>query len=126
MGQHVKWVNEWIEQLNGKLNLNILQEKLNRTKLKLMITIQYNIISLQSCLKNNVSVSKTTRELLLEWNKKNPVDLSSDLKMPQFTMGSVITDNCEESSLIGNIFLTSIYALGFNLDTKINLCCKRI
>jgi hypothetical protein len=43
---------------------------------------------------------------LLEWNKKNPVDLSSDLKMPQFTMGSVITDNCEESSLIGKGLFT--------------------
>jgi len=52
-------------------------------------------------------VSKTTRELLLEWNKKNPVDLSSDLKMPQFTMGAVITDNCEESSLIGKFSFSS-------------------
>lgn len=48
------------------------------------------------------SVSKTTRELILEWNQRSPVDLSSDLKMPQFTVESVVTDKCEESSLIGN------------------------
>ena len=47
------------------------------------------------------TVSKTTRELLLEWNQRSPVDLSSDLKMPQFTVESVVTDKCEESSLIG-------------------------
>ena len=46
-------------------------------------------------------VSKTTRELLLEWNKRSPVDLSSDLKLPQFTVERVVTDKCEESSLIG-------------------------
>lgn len=37
----------------------------------------------------------------MEWNKR-AVDLSSDLKMPQFTVESVVTDKCEESSLIGN------------------------
>ncbi len=48
------------------------------------------------------TVSKTTRELLLEWNKENPVDLSADLKMPQFTVERVATEHCEEStSLIG-------------------------
>ena len=47
------------------------------------------------------SVSKTTRELLLEWNHLEPVDLSSDLKMPQFKVEEVETDICEESSLIG-------------------------
>ncbi len=52
------------------------------------------------------TVSKTTRELLLEWNKENPVDLSSDLKMPQFTVKKVVTGHCEESSLIG------MYAFG--------------
>ena len=47
------------------------------------------------------AVSKTTRELLLEWNIRSPVDLSSDLKLPQFTVSDVVTDKCEESSLIG-------------------------
>ena len=46
-------------------------------------------------------VSKTTRELLLDWNKERPVDLSSDLKLPQFTVERVVTDHCEELSLIG-------------------------
>ena len=60
-----------------------------------------NLVTLVKVFPFPFPVSKTTRELLLEWNKKNPVDLSSDLKMPQFTMGAIITDNCEESSLIG-------------------------
>ena len=29
------------------------------------------------------------------------MDLSSDLKMPQFVVQDVVTDHCEESSLIG-------------------------
>ena len=53
-------------------------------------------------------VSKTTRELLLEWNKRSPVDLSSDLKLPQFTVERVVTDKCEESSLIGTDMLLRI------------------
>ena len=47
------------------------------------------------------SVSKTTRELLLEWNHLEPVNLSSDMKMPQFKVEEVETDICEESSMIG-------------------------
>ena len=46
-------------------------------------------------------VSKTMRELLLEWNHLEPVNLSSDLKMPQFKVEEVETDICEESSMIG-------------------------
>ena len=53
------------------------------------------------CAYISFSVSKTTRELLLEWNHLEPVDLSSDLKMPQFKVEEVETDICEESSLIG-------------------------
>ena len=37
----------------------------------------------------------------MEWNHLEPVDLSSDLKMPQFKVEEVETDICEESSLIG-------------------------
>ncbi|CAB4055733.1 unnamed protein product [Lepeophtheirus salmonis] len=55
----------------------------------------------QICTMEIASFSKTTRELLLIWNSDIPVDLSSDLRMPQFTVEQVETDNCEESSLIG-------------------------
>ena len=48
-----------------------------------------------------IAVSKTTRELLLEWNA-SPVTLSSDLKLPQFEVEDVETTKCEETtSLIG-------------------------
>lgn len=47
------------------------------------------------------AVSKTTRELLLEWNKDSQVELSSDLKLPQFSVKEVVPGHCEEMSLIG-------------------------
>ncbi len=49
-------------------------------------------------------VSKTTRELLLEWNKGNAVELSSDLRLPQFSVDKVVTGHCEnETSIIGKL-----------------------
>ena len=51
---------------------------------------------------NWFSVSKTTRELLLKWNTHSKsVELSADLKLPQFTVERVETGHCEEGSLIG-------------------------
>ena len=48
------------------------------------------------------AVSKTTRELLLKWNTHSKsVELSADLKLPQFTVERVETGHCEEGSLIG-------------------------
>ena len=37
----------------------------------------------------------------MEWNERSPVEFSSDVKLPQFTVERVVTDKCEESSLIG-------------------------
>merc|ERR1711963_99144 len=75
-----------------------------RLKMKFSCMMELNKypLDVQVCTMEVASFSKTTRELLLEWNKRSPVDLSSDLKMPQFTVESVVTDKCEESSLIGN------------------------
>ncbi len=61
------------------------------------------------CRSSLVPVSKTTRELLLEWKNEESVYLSSDLKMPQFTVERVVTDHCEESSLIGRIEMGNTY-----------------
>jgi len=71
-------------------------------KFSCMMELNKYPLDVQVCTMEVASFSKTTRELLLEWNQRSPVDLSSDLKMPQFTVESVVTDKCEESSLIGN------------------------
>lgn len=75
-----------------------------RLKMKFSCMMELNKypLDVQVCTMEVASFSKTTRELLLEWNKQSPVDLSSDLKMPQFTVERVVIDHCEESSLIGN------------------------
>ena len=55
-------------------------------------------------LPSTLPVSKTTRELLLEWSKDtpDPVDLSVDLRLPQFRVDKVVTEHCEdETNLIG-------------------------
>ena len=46
------------------------------------------------------SVSKTTRELLLKWGN-DPVQLSSEVKMPQFLVEEVIAESCDETSVMG-------------------------
>lgn len=75
-----------------------------RLKMKFSCMMELNKypLDVQVCTMEVASFSKTTRELLLEWNHLEPVDLSSDLKMPQFKVEEVETDICEESSLIGN------------------------
>ena len=71
------------------------------------------------CAYISFSVSKTTRELLLEWNHLEPVDLSSDLKMPQFKVEEVETDICEESSLIGKFVCIIMETTNKKLDVII-------
>ena len=50
-----------------------------------------------------LSVSKTTKELLLEWNESHetPVIVAEDLKMPQFEMQKVTTNKCHETNHMG-------------------------
>ena len=49
-------------------------------------------------------VSKTTKELVLRWQEHKPVDISSEVKMPQFEIFMVIPDKCQETFHIGKIF----------------------
>ena len=46
------------------------------------------------------SVSKTMRELRLEWSTE-PVQLSPEVKMPQFLVESVLAETCDESAVLG-------------------------
>ena len=49
-----------------------------------------------------VTVSKTLRELVLEWSEE-PVTLSQEVKMPQFTVKSVVAGHCQEWSVMGEL-----------------------
>ena len=47
------------------------------------------------------SVSKTTKELILKWKEDKPVDISHEVKMPQFEIFKVNPAKCEETFHIG-------------------------
>jgi hypothetical protein len=48
-------------------------------------------------------VSKTTKELLLEWDESHekPVFVAEDLRMPQFEMMKITTNRCHETNHMG-------------------------
>ncbi len=46
-------------------------------------------------------VSKTTKELVLRWKEENPVDISNEVKMPQFEIFKVVPAKCQETFHIG-------------------------
>ena len=50
-----------------------------------------------------LSVSKTTKELLLTWELKDdkPVIVADDLRMPQFEMQKIENDKCHETNHMG-------------------------
>mgnify|MGYP002051845334 CR=1 FL=1 len=49
------------------------------------------------------SVSKTTKELILKWKEDKPVDISHEVKMPQFEIFKVNPAKCEETFHIGKM-----------------------
>ena len=51
------------------------------------------------------SVSKTTKELILKWKEDKPVDISHEVKMPQFEIFKVNPAKCEETFHIGMCFM---------------------
>ena len=67
------------------------------------------------------SVSKTTRELLLKWGN-DPVQLSTEVKMPQFLVEEVIAESCDETSVMGES-LQSCYTFDINNGIKVDLWC---
>ena len=46
-------------------------------------------------------VSKTTKELILQWKEHKGVDISSEVKMPQFEISRVSPSKCQENFHIG-------------------------
>ena len=49
-----------------------------------------------------LTVSKTTKELNLRWKEFAPVDISKEVKMPQFEISKIIPARCQETFHIGN------------------------
>ena len=88
----------------GLWSLSLLKEIAKcRIKCKTYSTYEWYLLDpLNYRTLTRFAVSKTTRELLLKWNThKKAVELSPDLKLPQFTVERVETGHCEEGSLIG-------------------------
>ena len=48
-----------------------------------------------------IPVSKTTKELILRWKKERPIDISSEVKMPQFEISNIDPAKCQETFHIG-------------------------
>ena len=48
-----------------------------------------------------IPVSKTTKELILRWKKDRPIDISSEVKMPQFEISNIDPAKCQETFHIG-------------------------
>ena len=48
-----------------------------------------------------IPVSKTTKELILRWKEDKPVDISSEVKMPQFEIFKINPAKCQETFHIG-------------------------
>ena len=70
--------------------------------------------SLQSCFSRKsylkkwvpfFAVSKTTKELILEWEVQHqqPVIVAEDLRMPQFEMQKITTNKCHETNHMGEL-----------------------
>ena len=50
-----------------------------------------------------VQVSKTTKELVLRWKDDGaPIDISDEVKMPQFEIFKIVDTRCQETMHIGN------------------------
>ena len=51
----------------------------------------------------SIAVSKTTKELILEWEgiQDKPVIVAEDLRMPQFEMQKITTNMCHETNHMG-------------------------
>ena len=55
----------------------------------------------QTPIQNLLAVSKTTKELVLHWKNESGVDISSEVKMPQYEIFKVIPAKCQETLHIG-------------------------
>ena len=49
------------------------------------------------------TVSKTTKELILEWENQQPVIVAEDLRMPQFEMQKITMNKCHETNHMGKL-----------------------
>ena len=53
-----------------------------------------------------MAVSKTTKELVLRWKDDGaPIDISDEVKMPQFEIFKIVDTRCQETMHIGKPFV---------------------
>ena len=51
-----------------------------------------------------ITVSKTTKELELRWKDDGaPIDISDEVKMPQFEIFKIVDTRCQETMHIGKL-----------------------
>ena len=52
-----------------------------------------------------ITVSKTTKELVLRWKDDGaPIDISDEVKMPQLEIFKIVDTRCQETMHIGKLF----------------------
>ena len=53
-----------------------------------------------------ITVSKTTKELVLRWKDDGaPIDISDEVKMPQFEIFKIVDTRCQETMHIGKLYI---------------------
>ncbi|XP_040574378.1 glycine receptor subunit alpha-3 [Lepeophtheirus salmonis] len=75
-----------------------------RLKFSCMMELSRYPLDTQICAMQISSFSKTTKELLLEWDPTHElsVTVAKDLRMPQFEMTKITTNRCHETNHMGN------------------------
>ena len=71
----------------------------------------------------SLSVSKTTKELLLTWESKDdkPVIVADDLRMPQFEMQKIASDKCHETNHMGKFKILIILDPFFTIENYVSI-----
>lgn len=81
---------------------NILYMLRLKLKFSCMMELSKFPLDEQVCTMEIASFSKTTKELILQWKDESAVDISNEVKMPQFEIFKVIAAKCQETFHIGN------------------------
>merc|ERR550532_3034458 len=90
-----------------------------RLKFSCMMELSRYPLDTQICAMQISSFSKTTKELLLAWDKegeRSAVSVAKDLRMPQFAMKRITTNRCNSQYHMGNY---SCLAAEFHLHRSI-------
>jgi len=112
---------QYVTVPNLLLSIKPLGQILYMLRLKLTFSCMMELnkypLDDQVCTMEIASFSKTTKELQLQWKMDvNPVQLSPEVKMPQFIVQDVEAVLCDEAAVLGNY---SCLAAKFHLHRSI-------